>query len=55
MTMNAAKGPGSKPGELPDLLETVRQQAEDALQETRITLYRLRSVEDRSRKSSTHS
>jgi signal transduction histidine kinase len=48
MTMNAAKVlQAQSPGELPDLLETARQQAEDALQETRTTLYRLRSVEDR--------
>ena len=48
MTMNAAKVlQAQNPGELPDLLETARQQAEDALQETRTTLYRLRSVEDR--------
>ncbi len=50
MTMNAAKVLlRDNPGELPDLFETTRRQAEDALQETRKTLYLLRSVEDRKR------
>ncbi|HET6485028.1 MAG TPA: sensor histidine kinase [Spirochaetia bacterium] len=48
MTMNAAKVLFTdNPRELPDLFETARRQAEDALQETRTTLYLLRSVEDR--------
>ncbi len=48
MTMNAAKVLlAEDPGELPQLFETTRQQAEDALQETRKTLYLLRSAEDR--------
>ncbi len=48
MTMNAAKVLlRENPAELPELFETTRRQAEDALQETRRTLYLLRSVEDR--------
>jgi signal transduction histidine kinase len=48
MTMNAAKVLlRDNPAELSDLFETTRRQAEDALQETRKTLYLLRSVEDR--------
>ncbi len=47
MTMNAAKVLLTEnPKDLPDLFETARRQAEEALQETRTTLYRLRSVED---------
>jgi signal transduction histidine kinase len=48
MTMNAAKVLlKESPEELPELFETARRQAEEALQETRKTLYLLRSVEDR--------
>jgi len=48
MTMNAAKVLlKDNPAELPELFETIRGQAEEALQETRKTLYLLRSVEDK--------
>jgi len=48
MSMNAAKVLlTDNPQGLPELLEVTRKQAEDALQETRTTLYLLRSVEDR--------
>jgi signal transduction histidine kinase len=47
MSMDAARVlADSKPSELPQLLRTTRNLADDALRETRKTLYRLRSMDD---------
>jgi len=47
MSMDAARFlADTKPAELPQLLRTTRDLADDALRETRKTLYRLRSMDD---------